>query len=161
MASRSATGKKNSTRPARFRKRRAVPLGLGLLVLLLFSFQYLMEPVLIRFVNRKLDEIPGYRGHVEDIDIHLWRGAYSIEGVRLQKLDGSVATPFLEAKEVDLSVEWLALFHGKIVSEITLDKPVLTYILKNIYKHVLPHLLHAPPPREELSLPLHQLRELR
>lgn len=27
------------------------------------------------YVNRKLSEIPEYRGHVEAIELYLWRGA--------------------------------------------------------------------------------------
>jgi len=100
----------------------------GIILVVGVILPLILEPVVLRFVNRKLDEMPGYRGHVEAVHIHLWRGAYSIEQIRLDKVDGKVPVPFFSARDVDLSVEWKALFQGKIVSEITLDHPTLNFV---------------------------------
>src|ERR671915_314876 len=70
------------------------------------------------YVNRKLSEIPGYRGHVAAVTLHLWRGAYQIHQVKIEKTDGRVPVPFFSAPLVDLSVEWKALFNGAFVGEI-------------------------------------------
>ena len=73
-----------------------------------------MLPFWVRdYVNRKLSEIEGYRGHVADVDIHLWRGAYSIHGVEIKKTSGNVPVPFFSAPTVDLSVEWKALIQRR------------------------------------------------
>ena len=57
-----------------------------------------MLPIWVRdYVNRKLSEIDGYKGHVTDVDIHLWRGAYSIHGVDIRKTSGNVPVPFFSA----------------------------------------------------------------
>src|SRR4051812_40936745 len=103
-----------------WRPRNILLLVLGILVLLVVALQFLLEPVVLKFANRKLDEIPGYKGHIEQVHIHLWRGAYSIQGIELKKVEGNVPVPFFSARSVDLSVEWRALFHGKVVSEIVL-----------------------------------------
>lgn len=70
------------------------------------------------YVNRKLSEIEGYRGHVDAVTLHLWRGAYQIHHVKIQKVEGRVPVPFFEAPLVDLSVEWRALFNRAFVGEI-------------------------------------------
>jgi uncharacterized protein YhdP len=86
-------------------------------------------PVFVkRFVNDKLDELPGYSGHVEDIDLSLWRGAYQINGLRVVKTGGKVPVPFVSAQQIDLSVEWKALLHGSIVAEIELFAPKLNFV---------------------------------
>jgi hypothetical protein len=36
--------------------------------------------------------------------------------------------PFFKADEIDLSVEWSALFNGRIVAEIEVERPVLNYV---------------------------------
>lgn len=41
-------------------------------------------------VNHTLDTIEDYKGRVEDIDVNLWRGAYPIEDVRLDKITAHV-----------------------------------------------------------------------
>ncbi len=70
------------------------------------------------YVNRKLSEIDGYRGHVDAVTLHLWRGAYSIHNVKIEKTSGHVPVPFFSAPLVDLSVEWHALINGAFVGEI-------------------------------------------
>ena len=88
-----------------------------------------MLPVWVRdYVNRKLSEIDGYRGRVAEIDIHLWRGAYSIRGVKIEKTSGNVPVPFFAAPTVDLSVQWKELFQGAFVGEIHFEHPVVNLV---------------------------------
>ena len=88
-----------------------------------------MLPIWVRdYVNRKLSEIEGYRGHVADVDIHLWRGAYSLHAVEIKKTGGDVPVPFFSAPTVDLSVQWGELFHGAIVGEINFEQPKLNFV---------------------------------
>ena len=45
-----------------------------------------MLPSIVKnYVNKELNDLPGYSGSVEDIDIHLLRGAYAIDGLVLKK----------------------------------------------------------------------------
>jgi uncharacterized protein involved in outer membrane biogenesis len=79
-------------------------------------------------VNRKLDEIPEYDGHVGDIDVALIRGAYSIDGMELVKTNGKVRVPFVAADRVDLSVQWKALFEGSFVGEMAFEHARLNFV---------------------------------
>ena len=93
-----------------------------------------MLPIWVRdYVNRKLSELEGYSGHVADVDMHLWRGAYSIHAVEIKKTTGNVPVPFFSAPVVDLSVEWKALFHGAFVGEINF---VVTAVKGTIHRDV-------------------------
>lgn len=88
-----------------------------------------MLPIWARdYVNRKLNEIEGYTGHVADVDIHLWRGAYSVNGVEIKKTGGRVPVPFFSAPTIDMSVEWKALFHGALVGEIHFQRPKVNFV---------------------------------
>ncbi len=71
----------------------------------------------------------GYYGHIEDIDLALIRGAYVIDSIYLNKVDTVTKkqTHFFAAQEIDLSVEWKALFHGSIVGELVFEKPMLKF----------------------------------
>src|SRR3954465_4079705 len=77
------------------------------------------------YVNRKLSEIPDYRAHVNAVTLHLWRGAYQIHGIKIEKISGHVPVPFFQAPLIDLSVEWKALFQGSFVGEIDFHRPEL------------------------------------
>ncbi len=57
-------------------------------------------PLLVKkYVNHTLAKIPGYRGHIEDIDLHLWRGAYEIQGLDILKIEGTSPVPFSMLKK--------------------------------------------------------------
>lgn len=88
-----------------------------------------MLPIWVRdYVNRKLNEIEGYSGHVADVDIHLWRGAYSVHGIEIKKTGGGVPVPFFSAPTIDMSVEWKALFEGALVGEIHFEQPKINFV---------------------------------
>ncbi len=78
----------------------------------------IMLPFWVRdYVNKKLAELKEYRGHVEEVDLALWRGAYKIRRIKIVKTSGDVPVPFFSAPLIDLLVQWAALFHGAFVGE--------------------------------------------
>jgi hypothetical protein len=120
---------KPEDRPRRRFKHHAWYIGLATLVVLLIALRLALPSIVKRYVNKTLSQLDGMDGSVEDIDISLWRGAYQIEGLRLDKTGGKVPVPFLEASLIDLSVQWEALIHGKIVAEIELYDPKLNFVV--------------------------------
>lgn len=93
------------------------------LVIALVIFRLFLPGIVKSYVNRKLDALPGYSGHVSDIDIALLRGAYVIKGLVLAKKTDPPEYPFLAIHEADLSIEWGALFKGRLVGEVELLRP--------------------------------------
>lgn len=81
-----------------------------------------------RMVNERLREIPGYAGHVGDIDISLFRGAYTMHRLQIYRVSGEVREPFVSAKLIDFSVAWRELFRGKVVSDILVEQGELTFV---------------------------------
>jgi hypothetical protein len=60
--------------------------------------------------------------------VHLWRGAYSIEDIRLVKTTGNVPVPLFASKRLDLAIEWPALMSGKIVGRVAIEEPELNFV---------------------------------
>ena len=98
------------------------------IVALLIGARLAMAPVVRWYVNRTIDQSPMYKGRIGDIHIHLWRGAYSIDDVRLNKITGNVPVPLYAAKRVDFAIQWDALLHGKIVGRVLMDRPELNFV---------------------------------
>ncbi len=100
-------------------------IALGLLVIVRVILPY----VVLHYLNKTLATMEGYYGHADDIDIALIRGAYTIDSIYLNKLDSTTEkqTPFFGASEIDLSVEWKALFHGSIVGELVFEDALLRF----------------------------------
>jgi len=80
------------------------------------------------YLNEVLQDSGGYTGHIQDIDMHLYRGAYVIQGLEFVKKDNQDLPPLIQAPHIDLSVEWKSLFQGRIVGEIILDSTVMNII---------------------------------
>lgn len=98
-----------------------------LLILALIGGRIYLPYWVTDYVNHKIDALDGYSGSVKDIDIHLWRGAYQIHGLDIYKTNGGLKTPFVASRLIDFSVEWRALWRGKIVSEMDIETITLTF----------------------------------
>ena len=80
------------------------------------------------YVNRTLDRNPLYHGQIGKVRIHLWRGAYSIQDVRISKVSGNVPVPFFAAPRVDFALEWDALWHRRLVGRVLMQQPELNFV---------------------------------
>ncbi len=110
------------------KRKKIILIIIGSLLVILIALRIALPSILLRFVNKQLSELHGYYGHVEDIDVALIRGAYTIKTITLVKTDGKIPVPFFAANVIDLSVEWKALFHGSIVGKIRVEHPVLNFV---------------------------------
>ncbi|MEP6645879.1 MAG: DUF748 domain-containing protein [Saprospiraceae bacterium] len=118
-----------STTPTKkARKRKALKIVLALLVLLI-AIRLVLPYAILHYVNKDLTTIHGYFGHVYDIDLSLYRGAYVVNDIYINKVDSVTKnqTPLFSCPNVDLSIEWRSLFKGKIVSELIFSAPVLQF----------------------------------
>jgi hypothetical protein len=95
---------------------------------LLIGLRVALPHLVKKHVNKKLDEMPEYDGRISDVDMHLWRGAYSVQGIEIIKTDGEVPVPFFSAKRVTFSVEWKALLNGALVGEIDFYDPIVNFV---------------------------------
>jgi hypothetical protein len=107
---------------------RKILVSLLVVVAVLLAVRLALPSVVKDYVNRKLATLDSYEGRVGDIDIHLWRGAYSIDGIEISKKGAKRPVPFFAADRVDLSVEWGSLAHGRIVSEAEFYGPELNLV---------------------------------
>jgi len=88
-----------------------------------------MLPGFVRdYVNRTLDRNPLYAGTIGEVQIHLWRGAYSIQEIKISKTTGNVPVPFFAAKRVDFAIQWDALLHRKLVGRVLVEEPELNFV---------------------------------
>lgn len=60
------------------RRRDRSLLILAIVIVVAIAIRAFMPFVVKDYVNRKLAALEAYEGHVDDVDIALWRGAYSI-----------------------------------------------------------------------------------
>src|SRR4051794_33880285 len=105
------------------RRRNRYLLIFAIVVVVLVGIRLAMEPVLLRYANRKLDALAAYSGHIDDLDIALLRGGYAVEGVEIVKDGAGQPLPFLKADRIDATIEWRSLLHGSLVAAGDLYRP--------------------------------------
>lgn len=112
----------------REKRARLLTIGVGI-ILVLFALRLILPYWVLDFVNKRLSEMRGYYGQVEDIHISLYRGAYIVDHIYINKLDTITQkqTPFFSSPLVDISIEWKSLIKGRIVSDMEIQSPALRF----------------------------------
>lgn len=100
------------------------------IILFLVALNFALEPLALHYANKALGGLKGYKGSIQDIEIHLYRGAYRIDSLQIQKVENGNTTPFFAVSAIDISVEWKSLFKGAFVSEFSFEHPVINFIKK-------------------------------
>lgn len=98
------------------------------IVIILIGIRIWLPYGVKNYINKTLVELPGYTGKIEDVDIALFRGAYVIDGLQVLKEDGDYTLPFISVDRIDFSIQWNALFKGKLVGEVIFDRPTLRFL---------------------------------
>ena len=107
---------------------RRVGIGIAVLVVTLAGLRIALPFWLTDYVNRTLSQLEGYQGQVDDIDVHLYRGAYRIEGPVIRRTTPPTKAPLFEAQAIDLSLSWRALITGALVGDVRVHRPVMNFV---------------------------------
>lgn len=100
-----------------------------IIIICLIIIRLILPSVVLCYANRSLTKLNSYYGHIDDIGLSLYRGAYQINGMYLNKVDTvtNKQTDFFKVRSIDLSIQWRALLHGKIAGKLYFDSPVLIF----------------------------------
>lgn len=90
-----------------------------------FTLRVFLPAISLYFINKTLSEKLGnYTGHIRDLDLSLYKGAYQLQGLVIKKKTGT-NPPLLEVKVINLSLAWPALLRKELAGDITLSEAVL------------------------------------
>lgn len=117
-----------TTRRKKMSRSRKLGLLLLILVLALLLLRLMLPSMIERTVNRQLADMGEYSGQVADVDVALWRGAYVLHGLRIDKVSGEVPVPMLDAPRIDIALSWRNLLRGAIVARVAFEQPVLNFV---------------------------------
>lgn len=103
-------------------------LVVGLIAVALVAVRLMLPYWIADELNRRLDRMGDYHGELASVGLSLYRGAYQIEELRVEKRDGQVPVPLLHAPLIDLSISWKEIFRGALVAEVEFTKPELNFV---------------------------------
>jgi hypothetical protein len=101
---------------------------LAIVVVAIVVARLLLAGWVADYLNRRMARMGDYRGHVASVNLHLWRGAYSMNDLRIEKRTGKVPVPLLRAPRSEIDVSWGALAHGAVVARVVFENPELNFV---------------------------------
>jgi hypothetical protein len=110
------------------RKRFAIPLWLVGVLLVLVAVRIALPFVVRDQLNTRMAQMGEYSGEVERVRLALWRGAYVLYDLDIQKVSGDVPVPFFHAPRTHISLSWRHLFRGRVVGEVAFHAPELNFV---------------------------------
>lgn len=111
------------------KKRIALVVSLSFIVILIAA-RLALPFILKSYINKTLDGIEGFNGHVDSVHVALWRGAYELHDIKIEKISAKSKQPFFSANEVDVSLDWRALAQGRAVSKIRMVEPRIEIVIE-------------------------------
>lgn len=104
-------------------------LGALLIIAIVLVVLRALLPYAVRgYLNAHMQRMGQYHGQIADIDLHLWRGAYSIDGLRIAKVSGDVPVPLLDAPHTEIALSWRAIRHGVLRGKVAFDRPTVNFV---------------------------------
>lgn len=94
------------------------------LVALRLALPYLVK----NYLNERMERMGDYHGQVAEVGIALWRGAYMLEDLRVDKVSGKVPVPLFAAPHTDISLSWHALVRGRLRGKVVFEHPTLNFV---------------------------------
>jgi hypothetical protein len=120
---------KNMTARAVARRIIAGFVGVGALIVLVVGVRLALPFLIKSQVNKKLSELNGYAGDVEEVDLHLLRGRVDLVGVAVVISAAKTPLPLFRTNSIDLKWFWRPLLlHRKLVADVRIESPRLNYI---------------------------------
>lgn len=112
------------------KKTYSVPLAaLAVIVVLLVILHLSLSTLVRNMLNENMAVMGDYTGHVEDVDLYWWRGAYRVHGLNIQKNIGNVQAPFFVAPRIDIAVSWRSLWRNhSLVGRVRFADPELNFV---------------------------------
>jgi hypothetical protein len=128
MRRRQRNSSKHGTRSSFIVRHRIFLSVIAVIIVILIGVRLALPHFVRHYVNAQLQKSSAYAGSVGRIEISLYRGAYEIRDIHIFKRNGTVREPFFSAPYMDLSIEWAALFHHRIVARIYMQQPHVNFV---------------------------------
>lgn len=125
----------------------------AVLVVLLVLF-----PLSVNLYTRyALSDLPGYQATFKKARISVKDLSYTIEDLKIFKVDGSQHLPFFHATRLKLSIDWSSLLYGCLVGEVRFEKPLLNFISSPASAVSAPSADWSKPVKRLMPLPVNRI----
>lgn len=103
-------------------------LALAILLVVMVGLRLALPGWVQDQLNSRMDRMGDYHGHIDDVAIRLWAGAYTLRGVTVTKQTADVPVPFFSGEQIDIALSWKALLDGGVVATVGFEQPELNFV---------------------------------
>jgi hypothetical protein len=82
------------------------------LLLVLAVVRALLPGWIHRHLNQRIANMGAYRGSMADVELHIWRGSYTISQLRIDKIGAPAKEPFLSAPRTEIAMSYSEMLHA-------------------------------------------------
>lgn len=123
-----------------------VPRTMGIVlftvVIVLLAARIAAPFVIEWYLDRKLAELPDYRGSIDDVDLSIIDSEFAVDGLRLDRRKGDPELPFLRVDRLEVDYRWDELFRGRIVADVDIERPLV---------NIMPAATQKKDPKKQLD----------
>lgn len=95
-------------------------------------FLRIATPFLLKhWINQRLTDLPGYSGHVDIVELHLWRGEIGMQKLLIYKDSMAKKEPVLSVEVFTTQIHWRSLLAGTIISAAHVHSPRLNIVTRS------------------------------
>ena len=112
----------------RNKKIKFIKYSLIFIITLLIALRLALPYYLLHYVENQINQIPEYKITINDLDISLYSGSYTLKNIQLWKINNNIPVPFYSAQRMTFSIDWHAILQRKIVAQISVEKPIINFV---------------------------------
>jgi hypothetical protein len=80
------------------------------------------------YLDRRIEHMGPYHGSMADIHLQIWRGSYSIQNLRIDKIGAPPNEPFLLAPHTEIAVSFRSLLQGHLRGKVDFYDATVNFI---------------------------------
>ena len=101
---------------------------LAVLLLALVVLRLLLPGWVHHYLDGRIARMGTYHGSLSEVNLHIWRGSYTIENLRVEKLGAPASEPFLLSPRTEITVSFAALLHGRLRGNVDFYDATVNFI---------------------------------
>ncbi|WP_233843679.1 DUF748 domain-containing protein [Dyella sp. 2HG41-7] len=96
--------------------------------LVLVSIRLLLPGWIRHHLDDRIDSMGSYHGSMAEVDLHLWRGSYTIRNLRIDKIGAPANQPFLDAPRTEIAVSYAEALRGRLRGHVDFYDATVNFI---------------------------------
>ncbi|GLQ45996.1 hypothetical protein GCM10007862_10470 [Dyella lipolytica] len=79
-------------------------------------------------LDERIERMGPYHGSMSEVDLHIWRGSYTIRNLRIDKVGTPSNEPFLDAPRTEIAVSYTEALRGRLRGHVDFYNPTVNFI---------------------------------